>query len=111
MTKPGYTHIIVPKPLHQQLKALAQQNNLSISKLIAAILNVNLNVGINTSINTTSLKKQNQSLFQALNQQKSPNQVAFTKREGMETVGCHQWSLGRDLNPRPPPYQGDAQPG
>jgi hypothetical protein len=22
-----------------------------------------------------------------------------------------QWSLGRDLDPRPPPYQGDAPPG
>lgn len=27
------------------------------------------------------------------------------------TLNQHGWSLGRDLNPRPPPYQGGAPPG
>ena len=48
MTKLGYTHIIVPKPLHAQLRALAQSQGVSIAKLIQELLN--------QSINTTSLK-------------------------------------------------------
>ena len=59
MTKPGYTHIIVPQSLHDQLKNLAQQNNLSISQLITQLvnINVNVNVSINTGINTATLNK------------------------------------------------------
>ena len=94
MTKDGYTHIIVPQSLHNQLKTLAQQNNISISQLINQLINisvnVSLNIGINTGINTTHLNQQNLSLLQAPNQQNSQKQAAFTKREGMETVGCHQ---------------------
>jgi hypothetical protein len=94
MTKEGYTHIIVPQSLHSQLKTLAQQNSMSISQLINQLINisinVSLNIGINTSINTTNLNKPNPSLIQALNQQNSQKQTAFAKREGMETVGCHQ---------------------
>ena len=94
MTKPGYTHIIVPKSLHHQLKALAQQNNLSISQLISQLINVNVNVnvnvGINTSINTTLLTEQKQSSLQTLNQQNSQNQATSAKRERNETVGSHQ---------------------
>jgi hypothetical protein len=94
MTKEGYTHIIVPRSLHSQLKTLAQQNSMSISQLINQLINisinVSLNIGINTSINTTSLNKPNPSLMQALNQQNSQKQTAFAKREGMETVGCHR---------------------
>ena len=48
MTKPRYSHIIVPKPLHAQLRALAQSQGASIAKLIQELLN--------QSINTTSLK-------------------------------------------------------
>ena len=98
MTKAGYTHIIVPQSLHNQLKTLAQQNGISISQLINQLINISINVslhiGINTSINTTNLNKPNPSLMQALSQQKSQKQPAFTKREGMETVGCHQ-EVGR----------------
>ena len=94
MTKKGYTHIIVPRSLHSQLKTLAQQNGMSISQLINQLIsisiNVSLNIGINTSINTTSQNKPNPSLMQALNQQNSQKQTALAKREGMETVGCHQ---------------------
>ncbi len=94
MTKQGYTHIIVPKSLHNQLKTLAQQNGISISQLINQLINisinVSLNIGINTSINTTQLNKPNPSFPQAPIKQKSQKQTAFTKREGMETVGCHR---------------------
>jgi len=43
MTKAGYTHIIVSKSLHKNLKLLAQQNNLSINQLIAEMLRVATN--------------------------------------------------------------------
>ena len=37
---------------------------------------------------------------------------AFNEKGGnLGTVGSRNWSLGRDLNPRPPPYQGDALTG
>ncbi|MEM1557794.1 MAG: hypothetical protein QXG12_04315, partial [Thermoproteota archaeon] len=49
MTKPGYTHIIVPKTLHQKLKREAERRGLSISKLIEQLVD---EYGINTGINT-----------------------------------------------------------
>ena len=48
MTKPGYTHIIVPRDLHRRLKEGAKRRGLSISKMIELLLEH----GINTSINT-----------------------------------------------------------
>ena len=82
MTKQGYTHIIVPQNLHDQLKTLAQQNNISISQLINQLINisinVSLNIGINTSINTTQLNQQNLSLLQAPKQDKGLNQAPNT---------------------------------
>ncbi len=84
MTKQGYTHIIVPKHLHDQLKSLAEQNNLSINQLIAQLININFNVSINTSINTAQLNQQHLSIPQALNQQNSPNQAPFNEK-GMPT--------------------------
>jgi len=65
MTKQGYTHIIVPQILHNQLKTLAQQNNISI--------NLSLNIGINT-VQQTTLK---QSLSKVLNQQISQKLNCF----------------------------------
>jgi hypothetical protein len=102
MTKEGFTHIIAPRSLHNKLKTLAQQNNMSISQLINQLISISINVSLKIGINTTSLNKPNPSLLQALNQQNSQKQTALAKREGMETVGCHQKSLGRDLNPRLP---------
>jgi hypothetical protein len=46
MTKEGYTHIIVPRSLHNQLKTLAQQNNMSISQLINQLINISINVSL-----------------------------------------------------------------
>ncbi|MEM3606995.1 MAG: hypothetical protein QXE30_05065, partial [Candidatus Bathyarchaeia archaeon] len=46
MTKKGYTHIILPKPLYEKLKLLASQEGLSMAKLIERL------IGINTGINT-----------------------------------------------------------
>ena len=48
MTKPGYTHIIVPRDLHRKLKEEAKRRGLSISKMVRLLLEH----GINTSINT-----------------------------------------------------------
>ena len=85
MTKPGYTHIIVPKHLHLKLKAAAKQHGLSINQLIAKLLQ-----NINTSINTAPTYRSKPSLKQTLNKNQSCNQACFYEREGMETVGCHQ---------------------
>ena len=41
MTREGYTHIIVPTQLHDQLKTLAQQNKQSISQFISERLRCN----------------------------------------------------------------------
>jgi len=79
MTKPGYTHIIVPKQLHEDLKTLAEQNNLSIAQLITQLININ--VGINTRINTNQLNQQQISNLQALNQQNKPKPTPIPKTE------------------------------
>ena len=52
MTKEGYTHIIVSKQLHTQLKQLSKNEGLSISKLIENLLSIN--TSINTSQENTS---------------------------------------------------------
>ena len=81
MTKVGYTHIIVPTQLHDQLKTLAQQNSISIAQLLTQLIkiNVNVNVGvsINTSINTAQRTIQKQSVSEALNRQQSKKQPDF----------------------------------
>ena len=47
MTNPKYTHIRVEKTLHKKLKQLAQQNGVSMGKLIEKLLNhVNIHVNI-----------------------------------------------------------------
>ena len=48
-TKPGYTHIIVPRDLRRRLKEEARRRGLSISKLIQLLLDQSINTGINTS--------------------------------------------------------------
>jgi len=80
MTKKGYTHIIVPRSLHSQLKTLAQQNGMSISQLINQLISISINVSLNIGINTTSLNKPNLSLMQALNQKQSQKQTAFSEK-------------------------------
>ena len=109
MTKQGYTHIIVPQNLHDQLKTLAQQNNLSISQLINQLINISINVSLNIGINTTQLNQQKLSLLQAPNQQYSQKQAPntpFSLSEGSlfekEKV---QWA-GPELNRRPQPRKG-----
>ena len=94
MTKEGYTHIIVPTELHDKLKALAQQNSLSMSQLIAQLVsvNVNVNVGvsINTSINTSRLTTQKQRLHQAPNPQNNLEQSSFNKTPFFGEAFCEQ---------------------
>ena len=99
MTKPGYTHIIVPTDLHQQLKALASQNGISISKLIAT----SINTGINTVNPTTS---QTPKIYTPLIKKQSTRQAPFLKG-CPETVGFW-WRTRRDLNPRSPAPKADA---
>ena len=84
MTKAGYTHIIVPKDLHAELKALAHAQRVSIAGLIQ-----NLLTGINTGINTT-LRNGGYPLTE-----REPISNAFHEKT------LKTWWTGRDLNPRP----------
>lgn len=108
MTKQGYTHIIVPTALHEQLKTVAHQNQISIAQLINQLINVNVNiqvgVGINTSINTIQQNQLKQSLFTALNQQKTPKQADLSENN-------EEWRARRDLNPRSPAFSAEATMG
>ena len=81
MTKPGYTHIIVPTELHKKLKTLAQQNHTSINQVITQLININVNVdvSINTGINTlTPLTLQNQASIQLT---EKPENSRFSKNQ------------------------------
>jgi|YelNatPaOPRAMG01_1025707.scaffolds.fasta_scaffold232967_1 hypothetical protein len=102
MTKQGYTHIIVPKALHEQLKTAAHQKQISIAQLIKQLISINVNVqvgvGINTSINTAQQTTPKQGLYKALNQQINQKQNAFNKKED-------KWRARRDLNPRSPAFR------
>jgi hypothetical protein len=57
MTKPSYTHIIVPKELHARLKLEAEERGMSITNYIASELyrlrTIESLVTGGTSINTT----------------------------------------------------------
>ena len=108
MTKQGYTHIIVPTTLHERLKTIARQNQVSIAQIISQLININVNiqvgVGINTSINTIQQNPLKQSLFSALIQQNNKNQDAFKEQD-------EKWRARRDLNPRSPAFNAAATMG
>lgn len=87
MTKPGYTHIIVPTELHAQLKVLAKEDRVSIAQKIAHLVNVVGDSSINTkphSINTTCQKSYNLSHNYASNDKISSenSQNAFSLSTG-----------------------------
>ena len=96
MTKPGYTHIIVPKDLHQRLKSLAEQNSLSISQLITKMVNinvnVNVNVGINTSINTLTALTLRKQASTPLTEK--PENSCFSKNQQEVLVGLPGFEPG-----------------
>ena len=56
MTKKGYTHIIVKKELHNQLKQLAHQEKLSMSKIIERLISINTSINTQNQITITSQK-------------------------------------------------------
>ena len=59
MTKEGYTHIIVPKDLHEILKREAKAKNISISQYITEVLSHLQSIGefISTDSSINTLKK------------------------------------------------------
>jgi len=81
MTKAGYTHIIVPRNLHAQLKDLAQAQGLSIARLIQNLLNHSINTGINTTLRYPRPEKE-------------PILNSFPRTD------LKIWCSGGDLNPR-----------
>ena len=102
MTKPGYTHIIVPVDLHQKLKDLADQNNVSMSQLIAQLVHINVNVNVGVSINTLNAGINTQQPTPQLSQpqtlpKSNLKQAPFPKsNEGSaETVGFRMVGPGR----------------
>jgi hypothetical protein len=85
MTKPGYTHIIVPKDLHTILKAEAEASGMSIANYIAERLArlqsiESLVTGV-CSINTTSKV------------QKPRTSVKKDKRDGLDAIRTHDLRL------------------
>ena len=105
MTRQGYTHIIVPKTLHEKLKLLAQANGTSIAKLIEKLIDVG---GINTCINTGTLKQALNSQNHSFNWQNGNKSSLKREKGGCGTAGSEIWCSGRDLNPglrlERPPY-------
>ena len=98
MTRQGYTHIIVPKTLHEKLKLLAQVNGTSIAKLIEKLVDAG---GINTGINTGTLKQALNSQNHSFNWQNGSESSLKREKGGFGTVGSEIWCSGRDLNPGP----------
>ena len=88
MTKEGYTHIIVPKPLHETLKQMAQAHNLSIAKLLEKLLaNISINTGVNTIQKNPlnpAIESQNSSLLQQNNHYPSS---FYQKKQKLGVVG------------------------
>jgi hypothetical protein len=71
MTRKGYTHIIVPTQLHNQLKNLASQKNVSISRVIFEC--------INTGINTAQMNPKNLKPEICLNSTNRPQNVVGSR--------------------------------
>ena len=81
MTKRGYTHIIVPRHLHETLRQLAQIYNLSIAKLIEKLLSINTN---QQNSPNQQLNNQNLSLKHENNQKLS---LFSQNKENLGVVG------------------------
>ena len=79
MTKKGYTHIIISTNLHNKLKQLSKQANISMSKFIER----SINARINTDLHDSSYLYRNSLKNGAQNKHYSSNAFsvnAFAKR-------------------------------
>jgi len=104
MPKLGMTGICLKTEVANLLRDKAQNANMGLNDYLISLLLGPSQPCIEDRPGTVPnpLTQQLISLLQALNQQTSQNQVAFTKSEGMETVGVNQRCGGWDLNPRRP---------
>jgi len=84
MTKEGYTHIIVPKELHEVLKAEAEARGMSISSYIterlARLETIERVISTDEGINTSEITK------------KPPKQLKLKNYMGpMQSIRCSSW--------------------
>jgi len=98
MPKQGYTGLCLKKEVAELLRAKARQAKMGINDFLMALLlgPPQIHGWDRPRTVPTPLTQQQISIQQAPNQQNSQKQTAFTKREGMETVGCHQM-VGRTV--------------
>ena len=92
MPKQGYTGLCLKREVAELLRAKARQAKMGINDFLTALLlgPSQIHGWDRPRTVPTPIKQQQISLLQAPNQQKSQKQTASTKREGIETVGCHQ---------------------
>ena len=94
MPKPGYTTIVVKESVRRRLQELAEaQGYRSINQLLEAW------IGVYPRVNPTNMNRE------------MKRQEMNLKSASFQKGNLKFWSLGRDLNPRPSPYQGDALTG
>ena len=104
MPKIGMTGICLKQEVADLLRAKAKSANMGLNDYLTSILIGPSQPCFEDRPGTVPNPPAQQliSLLQALNQQTSQNQVAFTKSERMETVGVNQRCGGWDSNPRRP---------
>ena len=92
MPKQGYTGLCLKREVAELLRAKAREANMGINDFLTALLlgQPQIHGWDRPRTVPNPLTQQQISLLQAPNQQNSQKQTAFTKREGMETVGCHR---------------------
>jgi len=92
MPKQGYTGLCLKREVAGLIRAKAREANMGINDFLTALLLGPSQIHCWDRPRTVPnpLTQQQTSLLQTLNQQNSQEQIAFIKREGMETVGCHR---------------------
>jgi hypothetical protein len=92
MPKQGCTGLCLKREVAELLRAKAREAKMGINDFLTALLlgQPQIHGWDRPRTVPNPLTQQQISLLQTLNQKQSQKQTAFTKREGMETVGCHR---------------------
>ena len=92
MPKQGYTGLCLKREVAELLRAKAREAKMGINDFLTALLlgPSQIHGGDRPRTVPIPLTQQQISIQQAPNKQNSQKQTASAKREGMETVGCHQ---------------------
>jgi hypothetical protein len=92
MPKQGYTGLCLKREVAELIRAKAREAKMGINDFLTALLlgPSQIHGWDRPRTVPNPLTQQQISLLQTLNQKQSQKQTAFTKREGMETVGFHR---------------------